>query len=109
MNPGDVIWIKFPGVVQTKMRPPVALLSSTFHADHQDIILGLITSQTSKATSRTDYLIQSWQAAGLRVPSAFRSFVVSLPASAVVSTVVALATLDWEQVVARFNLAIELV
>ncbi len=108
MNPGDVIRIKFPGVFQTKMRPPVVLSSSTYHADHPDIILGLITSQTSKATSRTDYLMQSWQAAGLRVPPAFRSFIVTLPASAVVSRKGAMAKPDWDQVVACVKLSMEL-
>ena len=29
MNRGDVVWIDFPGVVQTKRRPAVILSSST--------------------------------------------------------------------------------
>jgi mRNA interferase MazF len=91
MNPGEVIWIDFPGVVQTKRRPAVVLSLSTYHATRPDIIVGLITSLTSKATSPTDHLIQDWQVAGLRVPSAFRAFIVTLPASAVVSTMGTLA------------------
>lgn len=79
MNPGDVVWIDFPGVVQTKRRPAVVLSSATYHAARPDVIVGLITSQTSKATSPTDFPIHDWQAAGLRVPSAFRAFIVTLP------------------------------
>ncbi len=109
MKSGDVIWIDFPGVVQTKRRPAVILSSATYHANRPDIIVGLVTSQTSKATSATDYLIQDWQAAGLRVPSSFRSFIVTLPASAVVSTMGMLTPKDWTEVVARIKLAIELV
>jgi mRNA interferase MazF len=79
MNPGDVVWIEFPGVVQTERRPAVILSSATYHSTRPDIIVGLITSQTSKSTSPTDYLIRDWQAAGLRVPSSFRAFIVTLP------------------------------
>ncbi len=35
---------------------------------------GLITSQTA-----TDYVLQDWSQAGLRVPSVFRSFFATLP------------------------------
>jgi mRNA interferase MazF len=108
MKSGEVIWIEFPGVVQTKRRPAVVLSSSTYHANRPDIIVGLITSQTSKATSPTDCLIQDWPAAGLRVPSAFRAFIVTLPASALVSTMGTLTPKDWTQVVARVKLALEL-
>jgi mRNA interferase MazF len=108
MNPGDVVWIEFPGVVQTKRRPAVVLSSPLYHSTRPDIIVGLVTSQTSKSTSPTDHLIQDWQPAGLRVPSAFRAFIVTLPRSAVVSTMGTLAQADWNQVVARLNLALEL-
>jgi len=108
MNPGEVVWIEFPGVVQTKRRPAVVLSSPVYHANRPDIIVGLITSQTSKATSPTDYLIQDWRAAGLRVPSAFRPFIVTLPASGVVGTMGTLVRKDWMEVVARVKLAIQL-
>jgi len=108
MSPGEVIWIEFPGIVQTKRRPAVVLSSSIYHASRPDIIVGLITSQTSKATSPTDHLLQDWQAAGLRLPSAFRAFIVTLPASAVVSTLGTLVQNDWNEVVLRVKLAIEL-
>jgi mRNA interferase MazF len=105
---GDVIWIDFPGVVQTKRRPAVILSSSTYHANRPDIIVGLVTSQTSKANSPTDHPIQDWQAAGLRVPSSFRSFIVTLPASSVVSTMGTLTPKDWTEVVGRIKMSIEL-
>ena len=108
MNPGDVVWIEFPGVVQTKRRPAVVLSSSTYHATRPDIIVGLVTSQTSKSTAPTDFVIQGWQAAGLRLPSAFRAFIVTLPRSAVVSTMGSLARPDWSEVIARVKLAMEL-
>ena len=108
MNRGDVVWIEFPGVVQTKRRPAVILSSSTYHTTRPDVIVGLVTSQTSKATSPTDHVIQDWQAAGLRVESAFRTFIVTLPRTAIVSTMGTLREPDWGQVVARVKLAMEL-
>ena len=82
MKNAEVIWIEFPGVVQTKRRPAVVLSSTAYHANRPGIIVGLVTSQTSKATSPSDYLLQDWQSAGLRLSSAFRAFIVTLPASA---------------------------
>jgi len=79
MKSGELVWIDFPGVVQTKRRPAVILSSDSYHSTRPDIIVGLVTSQTTKATAPTDFVIQDWQAAGLRVPSAFRAFLVTLP------------------------------
>jgi len=107
MNPGEVVWIDFPGVVQTKRRPAVILSSSTYHATRPDMIVGLVTSKTAKSTAPTDCLIQDWQAAGLRVPSAFRAFIVTLPRTAVVSTMGTLTRSDWTEVTARVKLAID--
>jgi len=108
MNAGDVVWIDFPGVVQTKRRPAVVLSSSTYHASRPDIIVGLVTSQTSKSNAPTDFLIQDWQSAGLRVPSAFRAFIVTLPRSSVVSTMGTLTPPDLNEVATRVKLAMGL-
>lgn len=108
MNAGQVVWVEFPGVVQTKRRPAVVLSSAAYHNSRPDVIVGLITSQTSKSSAPTDYLIADWRSAGLRLPSAFRAFVVTLPRSAVISTMGTLTPTDWNQVVSRIKLAMEL-
>jgi mRNA interferase MazF len=108
MKPREVVWVEFPGVVQTKRRPAVVLSSAAYHATRPDVIVGLITSQTGKATAPTDYLIQDWQAAGLRIPSAFRAFIVTLPRTSIVTTMGSLAPDDWKQIAARIRLAIDL-
>lgn len=108
MNPGEVIWIDFPGVVQTKRRPAVILSSASYHASRPDVIVGLITSQLAKSNSPTDHILKDWQSSGLRVPSAFRAFLVTLPQSSIVSTMGTLSPQDWSQVVLRVQLAIEL-
>ena len=81
-NPGDVVLLDFPGVTGVKRRPTVVLSSNTYHKNRPDLIVGLITSQISAAVGPTDHLIVVWAAAGLRVPSAFRSFLTTLPPSA---------------------------
>lgn len=108
MTAGDVVWIDFPGVIQTKRRPAVVLSSATYHTSRPDLIVGLITSQTAKATSPTDHLIRDWQAAGLRVPSAFRAFLATLPQTAVSGTMGTLSPTDWNEVVNRLHAAMRL-
>lgn len=71
---GDIVVADFPGARGTKRRPAVVISSLTYHSARPDVILGLITSQTASAVGPTDYLLQDWAAAGLRVPSAFRAF-----------------------------------
>ncbi len=107
MNPGDVVWIDFPGVIQTERRPAIILSTTIYHSTRPDIIVGLVTSQTSKSNTPTDFLIRDWQAAGLRVPSAFRAFIVTLPRSTVASKMGKLLPADWNEVIARIKIAIE--
>ena len=78
---GDLVTVDFPAVTGIKPRPAVVLSSETYHANRPDVIVGLITSQT-KNLGITDYVLQDWQTSGLRVPSIFRSFIVTLPPSA---------------------------
>ncbi len=108
MTSGDVVWIEFPGVVQTKRRPAVVLSSPTYHATRPDIIVGLVTSQTATATVPTDVPLADWRSAGLRVPSAFRAFIVTLPRSAVAATMGALTPADRREVAERVRLAMGL-
>ena len=78
---GNVVTVDFPAVTGIKRRPAVVLSSQTYHANRPDVIVGLLTSQT-KNLGVTDYVLQDWQISGLRVPSIFRSFIVTLPPSA---------------------------
>lgn len=80
-NPGDVGTVDFPGVTGVKRRPAMVLSSATYHATRPDVIVGLITTQIT-ALGATDYALQDWTEAGLRVASVFRSFMVTLPPSA---------------------------
>src|SRR5882672_5030666 len=92
---GDIIWINFPGAVTTKRRPAVILSSKEYHAARPDIIVGLLTTQLTKATASTDYALADWRAAGLPLASAFRAYVATLPKTAIISRVGRLSDSDW--------------
>jgi len=94
---GDVVTVDFPAVTGIKRRPAVVLSSETYHATRPDVIVGLITSQT-KNLGVTDYVLQDWQISGLRVPSVFRSFIVTLPPSANLVIIGKLSEQDWQGV-----------
>jgi mRNA interferase MazF len=104
-HPGDVVTVDFPGVTGVKRRPAVVLSSATYHANRPDVIVGLITTQTT-ALGVTDYVLQDWQAAGLRVASVFRSFIVTLPPSANLVSIGQLSEPDWEGVRACLKIAL---
>lgn len=104
-NPGDVVTVDFPGVTGIKRRPAVVLSSVTYHATRPDVIVGLITSQTT-GIGTTDYALQDWATAGLRIASIFRSFVVTLPPSANLVLIGKLSKRDWKSVRACIKLAL---
>lgn len=95
---GDIVWMDFPGAVVTKRRPAVVLSSAQYHTARPDVIVGLLTSQVAKATAVTDHVLRDWSGAGLRVPSAFRAFLVTVPQSAIVQQVGYLSDPDWQTV-----------
>ncbi|NDJ22798.1 type II toxin-antitoxin system PemK/MazF family toxin [Nostoc sp. B(2019)] len=104
-NPGDVVTVDFPGVTGIKRRPAVVLSSATYHAIRPDVIIGLITTQTT-ALGITDYALHDWAVAGLRVASVFRSFIVTLPPSANLILIGHLSELDWKGVRACVKIAL---
>ncbi len=69
------------------------------------MIVGLITSQI-KGLGVTDYVLQDWQATGLRVASVFRSFLVTLPPSANLIVIGQLSERDWQRVRACVKVAL---
>lgn len=104
-NSGDVVTVDFPGVTGIKRRPAVVVSSAIYHINRPDVIVGLITTQTT-ALGVTDYVLQDWQAAGLRVESCFRSFIVTLPRSANLVCIGHLSEYDWQNVRACVKVAL---
>jgi len=104
---GDVVTVDFPGVTGVKRRPAVVLSSAVYHQNRPDVIVGLVTSQMSNLCD-TDYRLQDWSLAGLRVASAFRSFVVTLPPAANLVKIGRLSERDWQAIQACLKTAMVL-
>ena len=107
IEPGDVVTALLPGVSETKHRPASVVSTAAYHARRPDVLLALITGRVEKADSEFDCVLFDWQDAGLKVPSAMRSFLFTKPA-AKVTKIGHLSTADWREVQARLRLALEL-
>jgi mRNA interferase MazF len=98
LKSADVIIADFPGVTGVKRRPAVVISTVEYHTALGDVILGAVTTNLTAATTPTDYLIADWATAGLRRPSAFRIFLVTLPQREVLAVIGHLSSSDWKAV-----------
>lgn len=103
--PSAVVTVDFPGVTGYKRRPAVVVSTADYHATRPDVIIGIVTSQIAEAIAPSDYILQDWAAAGLRQPSAFRAFLVTLP-QASVRVIGRLSARDWQEIQARLRQAL---
>lgn len=81
IEPGNIVLVKFPGAVTTKIRPALVISSKEYHQTRPDVILGILTSQINQAVSPSDYCLKEWQTAGLDKPTAFRSYLITVQQS----------------------------
>jgi len=51
---GDVVTVDFVGATGIKRRPAVVISSDAYHRERPDLILGVITSNLTAATTSTD-------------------------------------------------------
>lgn len=107
-QPGDVVTAIYPGARVTKPRPALVVTTDLYHATRPDVVLGLLTSQVSWATTPTDYVLQDWQAARLLLPTAFRCYFNTFLASHP-RRIGRLTDRDWAEVQARLRLALAVV
>lgn len=97
LNPGDIIIVDFPGATGVKRRSAVVLSTNIYHTHRPDVIVGLLTSNVTVATTPTDYILQDWATAGLRYPSAFRSYLLTLD-DGTLPAIGRLSDRDWQAV-----------
>ncbi len=95
---GDVVVCLFPGVAETKRRPAVVLSSAAYHDSRPDVILGILTGATDIVPGAMDHALTDWADANLKRPSTFRSFVATLPHSALIARIGRLSDRDWQAV-----------
>ncbi len=108
IRPGDVVSTRFVGAAIAKWHPSVVITTDIYHANHPDVIVGLLTTRLTSATSPTDYVLQDWVAAKLHRPSAFRVYLYTTQASAI-GPIGRLSDRDWREVQARLRAALAVV
>jgi len=104
LKPGDVVVGMLAGAAETKVRPAVVIASSTYLVERPDVLVGILTTKQPRPATSTDYVLLDWQAAGLRSPSCFRAYVLTIHRSEL--TIIGhLSEQDWRQVKARVRAA----
>jgi mRNA interferase MazF len=105
LKTGDVVVVMFEGATGGKRRPAVVVSSDAYHRERPDVILGVLTSDLPAANTSTDYALEDWQAARLRVPTAFRSYLgMAIPKN--VHRIGQLTPDDWTNVKERLRRAL---
>lgn len=105
IRPGDVVTADFPGVTGVKRRPAVAVSTDLYQQTRPDVILGLLTTRIGSATRPSDYILKDSGVAGLHRPSAFRSFLFTLPTDTV-TFIGHLSDRDWAGVQSALKSAV---
>ncbi len=98
LKAGDVVVADFPGVTGIKRRPAVVVSTDAYHSHRPDVLLGAITTNIAAAATPMDFALNDWAAAGLHRPSAFRTFLVTLPQAQVLAAIGQLSNADWAAV-----------
>jgi mRNA-degrading endonuclease toxin of MazEF toxin-antitoxin module len=106
LKAGEVVVADFPGITGVKRRPAVVVSTDAYHSHRSDVILGAIATNLTAATTPMDYTLNDWAAAGLHHPSAFRTFLVTLPQAQVLVAIGHLSDMDWVAVQGRLQRAI---
>ena len=97
MSPGDIVVAALSGAVERKVRPAVVVASETYLVERPDVIVGMLTTRMPAPLASTDYVLQDWHSGGLRAPSCFRAYLLTVHRSQ--TTVIGhLSWRDWVEV-----------
>ncbi len=107
---GDVVLVPFPfsNLNTTKVRPAVVVSSFLYHTTEPDLILAAITSRVITATGPLDCIINDWQAAGLRYPSALKPVLLTLDPARVIYHIGVMTSADRAMLDQRLRAALAL-
>jgi mRNA interferase MazF len=106
VKPGDVVIADFPGVREAKRRPALVVSTAAYHQARPDAILAVLTGQVAAATQSTDHILHDWSAAGLHRPTAYRTFLITIPRQDIVAVIGHVTERDWLQVQVRLDRSI---
>ena len=104
---GDVVVSFLPGARDSKRRPAIVVSSPDYHAARPDFILAIITSRVEDARTEFDCVLFDWQEAGLRAPSAMRSYLFTVEHDEV-TKIGRLSDADWKSVQECLKRALEI-
>jgi mRNA interferase MazF len=97
LKPGDVIVALLLGASETKVRPAVVISSDTYLVERLDVLVGILTTKLPAPMTSSDYRLLDWEACGLRAPSVFRAYVLTIHRSN--ATIIGhLSERDWQAV-----------
>jgi mRNA interferase MazF len=82
--------------------------SDFYHQNEPDVVFAALTSNLAAATNTTDYVLQDWQGAGLKVPTAFKPLLATLSPSCAVFRIGRLRPLDVQEVSQRLRMMLDL-
>lgn len=104
----DVLLVPFPysDLSTTKVRPAVIVSSSQYHQDEPDLLLAAITSNVAGATGTLDYVLKSWQAAGLKFPSPFKPVIFTLDPARIIHQIGVMPAIEMIEIDNRLKLAL---
>lgn len=107
---GDVVLVPFPfsDLSTTKVRPAVVVSSSLYHVIEPDLILAAITSNIALARGPFDYVLNDWEAADLRYPSAFKPVLFTLDPVRVLHSIGTISPRDLAEVSKRLSSILDL-
>jgi mRNA-degrading endonuclease toxin of MazEF toxin-antitoxin module len=105
IEPGDVVVSFLPGARESKRRPAIVISAPDYYARRPDVILVIITSRVETANTDFDCVLFDWRNAGLRSPSAMRSYIFTVEQNEV-TKIGHLSDEDWREVQARLKLAL---
>lgn len=107
---GDILLVSYPytDLTTVKTRPAVVVSSDSYHNEQPDVILAALTTNVAGATGSLDYVLQDWQPAGLRFPTAFKPVIITLDPSRIVYSIGALSTADLGEIESRLRAAFDL-
>lgn len=99
-KPADVLLVPFPFRDRAAERTrPAVVVSSEAYNQTGDVVVAAVTSHPPRGPS--DYALQDWAAAGLKLPSTARMLFATLAENRVILHVGRLTDRDWAEVHSR--------
>lgn len=107
---GEVVLVSYPytDLSASKAHPALVLSGDLCHSEEPDIVLGALTSNLAAATGPLNYVLNDWEAAAIKFPTAFKPVIATLEPSLIVHRIGTLSSQDLHEVIERVKMIFEL-